>query len=925
MSKFGRKKAAKEFIYKWTGRGNEREDTQSFWIDLFQKVLLIENPTDYLEFEKKAEIDQGVTKYIDLYIPSVRVLVEQKSLGVALNRKYPQSDGKKLTPFEQARRYGRNLPLKERPRWIITSNFREIWIYDEDKPGSPPEIIKLEDLEKDWTRLSFLVNKKDEHLERERRISVQAGEIVGKLYNTLLKEYNNPEDKETLESLNVLIVRLVFLLYAEDAGILERGQFLRFMEQFRENPGNFRREIQTLFDVLDTPKSRRDPYLEEDLMAFPYVNGGLFRTHGIEIPRLNEEIIHLLLEEASGGFDWSEISPTIFGALFESTINPEERRSGGMHYTSLENIHKVIDPLFLDGLKQELSDIKESENIRGSRTRALNRYIDKLAGLKFLDPACGSGNFLTESYLSLRRLENEALRELTKGQIRFLPEEASPIRVKISQFYGIEINDFAVAVANTALFIAENQMMRETESILRIPIDFLPLESFENIREGNALRMDWNEVLPASECDYIMGNPPFVGASMMTPKQKKEAVSIFGKIRLSNSIDYVGAWFIKAAHFIKKTDVKVAFVATNSITQGEQVYPLWNKLLNEYRVKIQFAYRTFKWSSQSYKKAAVHCVIIGFTEKEVRESKRIFMIDGSVKTVDNINPYLLNAPNVMIKSRGKPISKVPKITMGNKPTDHGQFILSKEEASKIVIEYPELKPYIKKYIGSREFLYNDYRYCFWLKEAPPEILRNKLVRERLRNIAEFRKKSSAAPTRKKAETPHLFFSDVQPTSDYILIPRVSSENRRYIPIGIMNSNIIASDACSITHGGGIYEFGVLMSNVHNAWMRAVAGRLKSDYRYSGGVVYNTFPWPEPTEAQKERIEETAQNILDVRAKYPDSSLADLYDELTMPENLRKAHQANDRAVMESYGFDYNLTETEIVSELMRLYEEKTTV
>lgn len=683
-----------------------------------------------------------------------------------------------------------------------------------------------------------------------------------------------------------------------------------------------------LFKVLDTRPQNRDPYLQDDnpdLAAFPYVNGGLFSDEDIEIPPFTDEIRELLLVKASENFNWAEISPTIFGAVFESTLNPETRRSGGMHYTSIENIHKVIDPLFLDELKAELDEICANP-VERTRTAKLRVFQRKLASLTFLDPACGSGNFLTETYLSLRRLENKILVELSHGQVTMYSASESPIQVSISQFYGIEINDFAVTVAKTALWIAESQMMKETEKILLVPLEFLPLKTNAFIVEGNALRVDWESVVPKNKLNYIMGNPPFVGASMMDKEQKNDAVSIFGKKKLSNSIDYVGAWYYKASFLIANTPCRVAFVSTNSITQGEQVAPLWKELFDKYHVHIDFAYRTFRWDSEANLKAHVHCVIIGFSSFPNTSNRRIYSGER-FQNAENINAYLIDAPNIFVSSRSKPVCNVPAMFLGNKPSDGGNLIITDEERFDILKREPELAKYIHPYLGAAEFINKKIRYCFWLKDvSPAEIRKSPELMKRVGAVREMRLASSAAPTREKAATPHLFFFISQPTTNYLLIPSTSSENRRYIPIGFLTPDIIASNAATIVPNASLYHFGILTSNVHMAWMRTVCGRLKSDYRYSNAIVYNNFPWPTPTEQQTQKIKETAQAVLDARALYPDSSLADLYDELTMPPELRKAHQANDRAVMDAYGFikgtAARTSESACVAELMKLYQQK---
>ena len=917
MTDVQQRASAKEFTKYWTGRGDEKQETQRFWIDLLRNVYGVEEPEKTIDFEYPVKLDH--ISFIDGYIRQTRVLIEQKGADIDLRRGYKQSDGSILTPYQQARRYAGYLPHDMNPRWIVVCNFREFHIHDMNRPNDEPEVVSLADLEKEYHRLNFLVDTGDENIKKEMEVSLQAGEIVGTLYDALLKQYKDPESPETLKSLNALCVRLVFCLYAEDAEIF--GGHGKFHDYMQRHQSDARRALIDLFQVLDTRPEARDPYIDDDLAAFPYVNGGLFADETVIIPRLDEAIVDLILRRASEDFNWSSISPTIFGAVFESTLNPETRRSGGMHYTSIENIHKVIDPLFLDDLKAELSEIRKVA-VETTRKRRLKDFQQKLAGLKFLDPACGSGNFLTETYISLRKLENEALRSLS-DQI-MLGDVTNPIQVSIGQFYGIEINDFAVTVAKTALWIAESQMMKETEDIMHMSLDFLPLKSYANIVEGNALRLDWESVVPKQELNYIMGNPPFVGASMMTKEQKAEAVAIFGKIKFSNSIDYVGAWYYKAAEFAVETCIRIAFVSTNSITQGEQVAPLWETLYKRYCIHIDFAYRTFRWDSEANMKAHVHCVIIGFSTTKSGNIKHIYT-DDRIQTAENINPYLIDAPNVFISSRSTPICNIAPMVYGNKPTDGGHLILTKEEKNSVLLEEPKLDRWIKPYIGSVEFINKKVRYCFWLKGITPSELRaSKILSARVEAVRKMRSESTAAPTRAKADTPHLFFFISQPAGNYLMVPRVSSQNRRYIPIGFMPSNIIASDSCSIIPDATLYHFGIMTSNVHMAWMRTVCGRLKSDYRYSGSVVYNNFPWPTPTDEQKAKIEQTAQAILDARALYPDSSLADLYDETTMPPELRKAHQQNDKAVMRAYGFDIKTTtETSCVAELMRMYQKLT--
>ena len=917
------KKAAKEFAARWQGRGYENGESNLFWIDLLTHVYGVDNIAEFISFEDQVHLDH--TSFIDGYIESTHTMIEQKSIGKDLRKGIKQSDGTFLTPFQQAKRYSAELPYSKRPRWIITCNFEEFLVYDMEKPNGEPEQIFLKDLEKDYYRLQFLVKTGSENLKREMEISLKAGELVGRLYDAILKQYKNPKDPHTLQSLNMLCVRLVFCLYAEDAGIF--GQHEMFGQYLVKFPvKQVREEIIKLFKVLDTKPEDRDPYMEDDLAAFPYVNGGLFADEHIEIPRFTEEIVDLLIHHASEGFDWSEISPTIFGAVFESTLNPETRRSGGMHYTSIENIHKVIDPLFLDELKAELDEIAQIK-VQKTRNQRLEAFREKLSGLVFLDPACGSGNFLTETYLSLRRLENESIAIQHQNQIQFGAFH-NPIKVGIAQFYGIEINDFAVTVARTALWIAESQMLHETEKIINQTIDFLPLKSYPNITEGNALRIDWESVVPKDKLSYIMGNPPFVGYSLQSKEQKADMLSIYvdekGKpYKTAGKIDYVAAWYFKAAKLMEHTTIRTAFVSTNSITQGEQVAGVWKPLFDRFGIHIDFAHRTFRWDSEASLKAHVHCVIVGFSTAPNKAPKRLFD-NGSDKAVENINPFLVDAPNVFIDNRSIPICNVSEMQKGSIPVDDGNFFFTTDEKNAFIKSEPKAEKYIKRFYGAKEYLHNEERWCLWLLNVSPSELKTMpMVLERVKNIREFRSKSTKAATRKYADYSTRFMEIRQPTSDYILVPSHSSENRKYIPIGFVSSEIIAGNANLVIPHATIYEFGVLHSNVHMAWVRMVCGRIKSDYRYSNTIVYNNFPWCNPTPEQKARIEQTAQAILDARAKYPDSSLADLYDETTMPPELRKAHQANDKAVMQAYGFPLKMTESECVAELMRMYQKLT--
>lgn len=924
MTTAQQQQAARNFAAYWKDKGYEKGESQPFWLSLLRDVYGVEHPEQFIQFEEQVHLDH--TSFIDGTIPATHVLIEQKGLGKNLNKPIKQSDGALLTPFEQAKRYILELPVSQHPRWVVTCNFSTFYVYDMERPRGEPEIIELANLEKEYYRLQFLVDAGNEHLKREMEVSIAAGEIVGLLYDAFYKQYANPESEHSLKSLNKLCVRLVFCLYAEDAGIFgHHGMFHDYLKGF--DTRGLRKGLVDLFRVLDTKLQDRAPYLKDDnpeLAAFPYVNGGLFSDENIEIPPFTDEIRNLLLEKASENFNWSEISPTIFGAVFESTLNPETRRSGGMHYTSIENIHKVIDPLFLDELKAELDEICANP-VERTRTAKLRVFQRKLASLTFLDPACGSGNFLTETYLSLRRLENKILVKLSHGQVTMYSASESPIQVSISQFYGIEINDFAVTVAKTALWIAESQMMKETEKILLVPLEFLPLKTNAFIVEGNALRVDWESVVPKSKLNYIMGNPPFVGARLMGKEQKADVNTIFPGWKNAGNLDYVCCWYKKASDMMQGTSVRSALVSTNSVVQGESVANLWKPLFDA-GVHIDFAYRTFRWDSEAKIKAHVHCVIIGFSVAASSTPKKLF--DGDrYQVANNINGYLLDGENVFVESRSKPICNVPEIGMGNQPIDNGQYLFEKEDMEAFIKKEPSAAAYFYPWYGAKEFISQKPRYCLWLGECSPAQLKQMpYCLERVRAVKEYRESSTRASTVKMAMKPTRFQTENMPKGNYIVIPKVSSENRKYVPMGLMSPDMLCSDLVFIVPNATAYHLGVLTSNVHMAWVRAVCGRLKSDYRYSKDIVYNNFPWPAPTEQQKAKIEQTAQAILDARALYPDSSLADLYDDLTMPPELRKAHQANDRAVMDAYGFikgtAARTSESACVTELMKLYQKK---
>lgn len=936
MTTIEQKRAAQEFVKRWKAMPCvEEEHSRSFWIELLEDVLGLPNATHFLEFERKVK-----GRKIDVFYEDMGILVEMKGRGISLDKASERSKkAGEETPYQQAKWYADNLPFSIRPRWIVTCNFDEFRIYDQEKENQEDYVsLALDELPAQLHLLAFFANKGNSRIERERQLSVKAGELVGKLYSQLSQQYRNIEtDEHEQRSLNVLIVRLVFLLYAEDSGLLhEKDALLNYLKRFPVD--QMRQAVIDLFRVLDTPYVERDPYLPEYLSAFPYVNGGLFGADDIVVPQFTDQIRLDLLLEASQSFDWSGISPTIFGAAFESTLNPDTRRSGGMHYTSIENIHKVIDPLFLDDLKAELAEI-EGEKVEKNRKMKLRRFQKKLSGINVLDPACGSGNFLTESYLSLRRLENRVIESLQGEQIGMGFDEESLIEVSISQFYGIEINDFAVSVAKTALWIAEEQMMEATQEILLQPFDFLPLKSNGNIREGNALRMDWNDVLPAEKCSYICGNPPFYGASMCSAEQKQEIVDLFGKIKLSNSLDYVSGWYYKAAEMMsEEPSIGAAFVSTNSITQGEQAYPIWHTLASRFGIMIDFAWRTFIWDSEAADRAHVHCVIIGFSVGGTRGARKV-IYDASGDGVDasNISPYLIDAPDVVVQSRTRPIcAGVPVMKNGSKPTDGGWYLFTPEEKDDFVVREPRSARLFRRWVGSTEFINGKERWCLYLGNLQwGDIADMPCVVERVENVRRVRlgegpnsqgkmaSKKPPAPTQKSAQTPMRFFCDNVQVDPYLIIPKASSQRRFYVPIGFMPPDVIASDLVATAEHAEPWHFGVLTSQVHNAWMRIVAGRLKSDYRYTPGLVYNTFPWPDPSIGQRAKIEVCAKAVLGAREAHAGKSLAELYDPDKMPTDLLEAHKALDAAVEAAYGVDFGGDEGKIVAHLFKLYAEKT--
>ena len=906
--------AAKIFANDWYETGDEKSDTQKFWWTLLRDVFDVEKPEKIIDFE--ISIAGG---FIDAYISKTKVLIEQKSFGVDLTKKILQSDGKFLTPFEQAKRYADALPEDKKPRRIVTCNFSEFRIYNLTKNlfDIEPTVLKLRDLRYQFPRLKFLIDPNADESPPEEKISKEALDVIDKIYKAFERNYqqNNVTDYE--DDLNKICTRLVFCLYAGDAQLFDANQFFNYLQSFNDAERN--KALQNLFNVLNTPEDKRDG-LSDDLKNFPYVNGGLF-DEKIPLPKFNDRVGNPTAAigtfNARKKFSWHEISPPVFGAMFESTFSKENRdkrqRASGMFYTSVDNIHKVIDPLFLDDLRDEF-ELAKRKQIK-NRAAALIDLQNKIASLKFLDPACGSGNFLTETYLSLRRLENEILEELRP--LVKLPD--NPIKVSINHFFGIEINSFAAAVAQTALWIAENQMLQETEGALGKNIQALPLKNYATIVKANALRLDWKKICP--HIDFIIGNPPFVGARLKSSEQSRDIGNVFNGWQNIGNLDYVTCWHKLAADFMKGNSTRAAFVSTNSVCQGDSIGSLWKNLFNA-GVHIDFAYRTFKWLSDSENMAHVHCIVVGFSCAPNAKPKKIFD-GGKVTLAKNINAYLVDGEDIFVESRPNPIQDgVPEIGIGNKPIDGGNYLFTPEEMDYFIRREPASEKFFKPWFGAEEFIKGKRRYCLLLKDlSEDEIKKMPLCWERVEAVRNYRLQSKSPGTRKIADKPTRFHVENFPRGNFLAIPKTSSERRRYIPIGFMSDSVVCADSLRLVSNATLYHFGILTSSIHMAWTRATCGRMKSDYSYSNNIVYNNFVWCSASEEERALIAESAQKILDVRKKYSDWTYAKLYDETTMPKALRAAHKWNDYNVALAYGFeDFWEDEAKVVAELMKLYK-----
>ena len=921
----GTKADAVRFAREWAGKGDENQDTQRFWIGFFQDVLGCEDAIQRLRFEVPVQTAASDHNgFVDVLVPSAKVIIEQKSLGVDLS-KPEKRQGRMVTPAQQALAYAQGMALTQQPRYVVACNFAELRVYDREADAlckkEPLFRLALADLPKNLPAVQFLKGAGEAPQTLSQAVSVEAGKIMGRLHDLVAASFMDPDAPENHHALSVLMTRLMFLMFCEDAGLVEPNAFRDYVRHFQA--ADLRRGLKDLFVWLDTPDAERDPYAEEWLKRLPYMNGGLFRER-TEIPPLDETFRTTLLVEGCQEFDWSGVSPTVFGSIFEGALSHDHRRANGQHFTSPENIHKVIDPLFMDGLEAGLEEAKAKPVAGGARRKALEELHERLGRVSVLDPACGSGNFLTESYLCLRALENRVLFELQGDQAALSFEEAGDrdVLVSLKNFHGIELEDFACCVARTALWIAEKQADIDTAKVTRRVYQELPLKDYEGITNANALRVDWNEVVPASEVSYVIGNPPFIGYSNLTAGQKEDRSAIFGKA--GGVLDYVACWHRKAADYVRGTRARCAFVSTNSICQGQQVEPLWRPLFDD-GVHIDFAHQTFVWNSQATDEAHVHVVIVGFSREDVAP-KLLFDNKGNVREVGNINGYLAAAPDAFVARRTKPICDVMEMVAGGKPTDGGNLLLSQEERDDLLRREPAAEPYIRPFSMGAEYINGIPRYCIWMDGIDPAALtRLPLVRERVQAVREFRLASKKGATQKKAATPWLF-DEVRPPKgeSYIAVPKVSSGRRRYVPIGFVTDGMIPGDKLFFISDAGLYEFGILTSQFQNAWMRQVAGRLKSDYSYANTIVYNNFVWPEPSDAQRARIEECAQAVLDARAAHLGATLADMYDpdnDFLFPD-LMATHRALDAAVEDAYGVDFGGDEERIVAHLFALYAEK---
>ncbi len=907
------------FAKQQQGAHSERGQAQTFWLRFYECFgIRAESATIYEQSVKKLSGAQG---FIDSFIPG-KLIIEHKSAGKDLD-----------AAFDQASEYFLALQEADRPRYIITCDFARIRLYDLQTGGGYHQ-CKLADLPKKADWFMFLVEGEITDIAEESGADRSAAYTIGKLHEALLRANFKGRDLEAF------LTRLLFCLFADDTGIFgANGVFRNLMDTTRTDGSDVGRVLAELFQILNTPEDERQRNLDEDLARFAYINGKLFEEN-TRIPSFDSTLREQLIECAK--LDWSGISPAIFGAMFQGVLeehNPDgadssnrkaSRRELGAHYTSERNILRVINPLCMDDLRAELAKVKRNKKL-------LQAFYDKLPTLTFFDPACGCGNFLVIGFRELRQLEMDTIEAmsdigLTNAGRGGLLDVSTLCRVKVNQFYGIEIDESAAHIARVAMWITDHQMNLEAAERFGTTRPSVPLIDSPTIACGNSLRLDWRDVLPLEECSYVLGNPPFVGKQYQTVEQKADLEIVFGGMKGAGVLDYVSAWYVKSVDYIQANpNIEVAFVSTNSITQGEQVSILWSKLLSQ-GIHIRFAHRTFQWSNEGKGVAAVHCVIVGFCLTEPKR-RTIFDYGNNIKgeptaiAANNINPYLVDAPTVMLDKRRSPLADVAEMIYGSKPTDGGNLLLNDAEKIALLQTEPQAQKWIRPFLGADEFLNNIPRWCLWLKGiSPAELRAMPQVLHRVANVKGMRLASTKAATVVIASTPTLFGEIRQPNSHYLAIPEVSSEHRRYIPVGFLNSNIIASNRLYTISDCGMYEFGIMCSTMHNAWMRTVCGRLKSDYCYSAGIVYNNFPWPQSLDEKKQSaIEAAGQSILDARALYPDSTLADLYDPLAMPPELSKAHQALDRAVDAAYGKKSFASEAERVAFLFDRYQQLTSL
>lgn len=923
----GKKSDAESFASRWANKGNENQDTQRFWIDFYQNVLGVEDAVSRLEFEKPVSTDASTHDgYIDVFIPSAKTLVEQKSLGIDLAKEETRQ-GRKVTPAKQGNAYAQGMPLSQQPRYIIACNFAEFWVFDRERDSlcrEPLFKLPLAELPKNLAAIQFLKGGAEAPATISRAVSVEAGKIMSKLHDQVAEAFDDPDTPENHHALSVLMTRLMFLMFCEDSGLVAPNAFRDYVAHF--SAGDLRRGLKDLFVWLDTKDEERDKYAEPWLKKLPYMNGGLFREK-TEIPPLSENFRHTLIVEGCQEFDWSGVSPTVFGSIFEGALSHDHRRANGQHFTSPENIHKVIDPLFLDGLKAEFEEARAKPVAGGARTRALKDLHEKIGSVSILDPAAGSGNFLTESYLCLRQLENRILFELQGEQTSFSFEDSGDrdVLVNLKNFHGIELEDFACCVARTALWIAEKQADADTAKVTQRVYQELPLTDYEGIVNANALRIDWNDVVKADQVDYVIGNPPFIGQSNRTSSQVEDSKLVWGT-DYDGYLDYATCWYRKAAEYLSSADAEFAFVSTNSICQGQPV-PAMFKPLFSMGWHIRFAHRTFVWGSQADDEAHVHVVILGFSKRPERLTTYSYDTGGvSVEHPDNINAYLLNAPNVFVEKRMSPLFQdISPMVIGGKPADGGFFQIKTRHEYEEILKDPVAAKYVVPSLGAQELINGKERWCLWLADTPPqEIKKSSVLRQRVQGVRDFRASSKKAATRKLADEPWRYAEVRRPDGPFLCIPRHFSGGRKYFTVKRCTEGEVATDACFFADDPDGLLFGIISSSIFMKWQRAVGGELKSDCRFSNTIVWNNFPLPDLSVNGRSAIVDAAQKVIEARAGYDGASLADLYkpgDEFLYPR-LFAAHEELDAAVEAAYGIDFDGDESKTVAHLFELYAEK---